>query len=485
MNGLSLVVAIRIRHQPVDLPVKIIVRICIAAAWALLGTGCASYQPRPLSAGAGLADFDGRSLADSGLRDFLAKNHVAPRWDLKGLTMAAFYYHPSLAEARAQWEVAKAGAVTAGQRPNPSISFVPEYNTSAPPPWIWGLSFDIPIEIAGKRSKRLNQAASQIEAARNEIADAAWKVRSDVRTRTMELHAAENAAALLEKQVAVRNEIVTLLEKSAEAGEAERLEVTRERISRDQAKLQLRDAKRKEITARGQLAAAIGIPLAALTKTTLSLSQFDSPPPDRSPGGLRKQAAVNRTDIRSALASFAAADAALQTEIANQYPDIHLGTGYQLDQKENKWALGSNLTLPVFNRNRGPIADAEAKREAAAAKFQAVQTKALGEIDLAAAEYAAVRQKVGEAESLEKEAAKGVEQVKKMHEAGAVVKQDTLTAELERSVAEMTRLDALAELHQAAGKLEDALQSPLQITDSMLKIDASPAPQKKGKVGKK
>src|SRR5205085_5098035 len=106
----------------------------------------------------------------------------------------------------------------------------------------------------------------------------------------------------------------------------------------------------------------------------------------------RGKAALSRTDILAALAEYAASQSALQLEIAKQYPDLHIGPGYQLDQTDNKSTLGATLTLPVLNQNQGAIGEAMARREEAAARFMAVQAKVLGEIDRAITGYRAARE---------------------------------------------------------------------------------------------
>ena len=84
---------------------------------------------------------------------------------------------------------------------------------------------------------------------------------------------------------------------------------------------------------------------------------------------VRRLAALNRSDILGALADYAASQSALQLEIARQFPDMHIGPGYLLDQTDNKWTLGATLTLPVLNQNQGAIAEAKARREEMAARF--------------------------------------------------------------------------------------------------------------------
>ena len=46
------------------------------------------------------------------------------------LTLAAFYYHPDMEVARAEWDVARAAIQTAGGRPNPTLNVTPGLNFS-------------------------------------------------------------------------------------------------------------------------------------------------------------------------------------------------------------------------------------------------------------------------------------------------------------------------------------------------------------------
>src|SRR6185295_7164685 len=91
--------------------------------------------------------------------------------------------------ARAQWAVSKAAVQTAGGRPNPVLTVTP--GVSANPPsgvsaWLPGGSIDVPIETAGKRSKRIAHAEQASETARFNITSTAWQVRSRLRTALLD-----------------------------------------------------------------------------------------------------------------------------------------------------------------------------------------------------------------------------------------------------------------------------------------------------------
>src|SRR4051812_13857369 len=92
--------------------------------------GCARFQPKEISVEKSAEDFDARGLSGESLREFLARGQTTvewplKQWDLDSLTLAAFYFHPDLEVARARWRGASASQITAGERPNPSVSWSP------------------------------------------------------------------------------------------------------------------------------------------------------------------------------------------------------------------------------------------------------------------------------------------------------------------------------------------------------------------------
>jgi len=121
------------------------------------------------------------------------ENWPETNWNFEELTLVAFYFHPSLEVARAQWLVATAGIKTAGARPNPSVSVSPAYDSQIPgnySPWLVPVTFDVPIETAGKRGKRLAEAEKISEAARWNFVSAAWAIRSGVRNGLLDFQIA-------------------------------------------------------------------------------------------------------------------------------------------------------------------------------------------------------------------------------------------------------------------------------------------------------
>jgi outer membrane protein TolC len=155
-------------------------------------------------------------------------------------------------------------------------------------------------------------------------------------------------------------------------------------------------------------------------------------------------------------------------EIAKQYPDIHLGTGYQWDQAESKWHLGVTMEIPLLNRNQGPIREAEARRDEVRARFVALQSKVIGDIDHALAGLEAARKQLGEAEASVSLQRTQLERVRTQKALGAADRNDVLLLEVEAQSSELLRLELLSKWSQAIGSLEDAVQEPAGLSPRLL-----------------
>lgn len=445
----------------------------------VLLAGCATYHPQPISPQKTADAFDARSLTRADLHAFLETNHIAgawPRqsWDLDTLTLAAFYYQPALAEAHAQWVAASAGEITAGERPNPSVTVTPGYDSQIPDeptPWIVPVTFDIPIETMGKRGRRIARAEHLAESARWDFIGAAWQTRSRVRSALLSLYAARENESLLDQQELVQSNIVRLLQGQMAAGAISDYEVTQARMALETTQLARQDAAGQLNQARAHLAGALGLPLEALDGVKFSFADFHRFPRKLTKPVVRRQALFNRSDVRGALADYAASQAELQLEIANQYPDIHLGPGYAYNSGsagDNQWELGLTLTLPILNHNQGPVAEVEAKRTQAAAHFLTVQANAISEIDAALAAYDAATKESATAATLLREQHRQLNSVQaqaKLGEADALTLAD---AENACDAGAQERLSALVKAQQALGALEDAVQSPLTLPPQTL-----------------
>ncbi|HEY3535973.1 MAG TPA: TolC family protein [Trinickia sp.] len=175
------------------------------------------------------------------------------RWTPETLTLAAFYYSPALDVARAQWETAKAGIEVADAVPNPVLQLPFQYNAPNPgpgSPFTLGAALDIPIETAHKRGYRVDQASHLSEAARLNIANEAWKVRSRVWAALVALYAAREQSGFLNKTAAAERQIAEMSTKRLAAGQFSQPDVDAAVLADTKAQADLAAARSAEEDAR-------------------------------------------------------------------------------------------------------------------------------------------------------------------------------------------------------------------------------------------
>jgi len=237
--------------------------------------GCARFQDRKLEPEKTLSAYETRSLENSRLQSFLATNHIPAvsdwkipdKWDFDMLTLVSFFYHPSLDVARAQWSTAKAAVRTAGGRPNPTIGLLPGYDFNAAnglSPWIPEMTFDLPIETAGKRGRRIARAEQLSTAARLNIVSTAWQVRSALRTSLLNFVAARVREQALQAQLQSEQNILQLMEQRLEAGAVASTDLFPARVAVLRTRSDLIDLSRQQAEARAGVANALGVPLKAI-----------------------------------------------------------------------------------------------------------------------------------------------------------------------------------------------------------------------------
>jgi outer membrane protein, heavy metal efflux system len=449
-------------------PLKIIVVFCAFAVVA----GCAfqKYRPAPISPAQSAASLRGRTLADPGLHEFLITKlqrppatWPLPQWDLADLTLAGLYYSPVLRVARARVSEAEAGTVTARARPNPSATGDVGGETAPENPWIAGFVASLPLETAGKRGYRIAAAEKLADVARWNLASTAWSVRTEVRSALLEYITAAQAVTLLQNEERLRAQQAQLLEQRLAVGMIPRPEVDTARIQHTQVLLAVQAAEGRDSQAETSLAAAIGVPTAALKDIKIAWPAFDQPPSaaSLSPTTIQEDAVLNRIDIRRALAVYSASEAGLQSEIAKQYPDFDIGPDYAFEEGAHLFSVAVGLALPIFNRNQGPIAVAKALREQMAAEFVGVQAAGIAQSEHALARYTAALNQLAQARRLMQQSLGQEQATRTAFQAGESDRVALNGAQLQTAVTAVAQLDALHGAQQALGDLENAVQRPL------------------------
>lgn len=458
----------------------------------LFVNGCAihKYHPVPVSTAATLKAFEAKSLTDPALRQFIETNERKPLphwplsdWDLETLTLASYYYSPELDEARAQAATAQAAVITAGARPNPTIGIGGGSSSSPESPYLWSVDLSIPFETAGKRGYRVMQTKDLAEASRFALGESAWKVRAKVRAALLDYLTARMQLAAAESEEQTRARYVGLLQRRVQAGEIARPDVNAALLDLTQTRISVRALEGTLQANLVTLAAAIGVPASELQAQHFVWKDMEHLP-EIPVSQLRHEAALNRLDLQQALSEYKAEDANLRLQIAKQYPDVQVGP--QADHQEgfNNYSLGISVELPLLNHNEGPIAEAEAARNKAAAHLRALQANAIAEVNAADASYRAAIDQLAHTDSeLETVQHQALRRAQLAVLRGEEDRTFAAAAAIQTAVISRARVDALHNAQVALGSLEEAVEKPLTAAaDAPSPVPTMPSqPESRGK----
>lgn len=359
------------------------------AAAALLVGACVKYVPAPLEPDNGARAFASRTLTDSAIQA-VARPGVAEErpWDPGELARTAWYLRPDLEVARRQWQVARAGEITAGQRPQPGAGATGLRSDAGPfeSPWGGIFTLTIPIELGGKRGARLAAARARSATAELAARQVAWDLASDVRTAALTSIQRDSNTSAWQRRVVLSQRVEAQAGRLYESGSAGRSLVEGAAITATLAAREFEAARASAISARALLAQQVGLPAAALDEVPLTVGSergcdwLDAVPLD----SLRVLALTRRYDMGRALASYLVAEGDLRVAVANQYPNLEIVPGVGWEQGLQRWILGLGLPELLLNKNRGPIAEAVARRAQEASVVDAVQQRVLLEVEVAA-----------------------------------------------------------------------------------------------------
>jgi cobalt-zinc-cadmium efflux system outer membrane protein len=285
-----------------------------------------------------------------------------------------------LAAARNGVEIAEANRLDVSRRRNPALSFESEgypLLESSRPAFFNNqeltVRFDQEIELAGRRRLRTEAGDLSVEVARA-------RFDNDRRLLTLQVQRAYLQAVLAKADRDVANVSLGEIDRAltlnrarfekgeTSGGEVRRLQVERLRFVDDvfAADLALRNARSALLTLLnvaylGQTFDVIE-PLEPSAPTTLAVATVNV-----APGGspLIAQAITRRPDVAATQRELARTETDTRLQRALRTPNVTVGGGYRRDFGSNAVVFGATVPLPLFNRNQGGVARAEAERRQA------------------------------------------------------------------------------------------------------------------------
>jgi len=370
--------------------------------------------------------------------------------------------NPNVRAKEFELKAVGAGEITAGLRPNPTANFLAEQfgGASSASQTQYTINIGQPIELGGKRQRRIDSATAQTKVTAHELADLRRQIDFQVKKTFTDILVAKDALALSEQNLSALDELEKIQRLRAEKGDLSGLELLRIQVQRFAFERDAADARQALRAAKIGLRSLIGAD--KVTDDFAAAGSLELRQSSYTQSELYRRALDTRPDIRAAEAARNKATADINLAKANAWWDVTPQVEYQRIGPDNTIGFGFGLPLRIFDRNQGEIARTRADALRVDAVRDAVVIRALSEVDTA---LAAVDTERGKVEVLRDtylpKAKQARETVEFAYRRGGVSLLDYLDAQRTYRETALQYLQALGNYQTAIYLLEAAVGAPL------------------------
>jgi cobalt-zinc-cadmium efflux system outer membrane protein len=377
--------------------------------------------------------------------------------DLKAALQLAESDNLELRAARQQRAIALAGLTVAGQLPNPIITFsasrdAPHEST------LW----DQPIELGGKRGKRLALAQEEQKATEIDIVVLSRQIRQ--RTREAFYRAlwsraqAEQSKAALDLATRIRD----IVQQRFEAGDVAQLEVIQAEVERGRASTEYEVALQAQKTADAQLSALLNGPLDKAWDLQGRLSDI---PGAASLQALTDTALGSNAEVRRATQEMEVEQRRLALAKAERIPNLDLQAGVDLNAPHD-YSVGPRgqvgISLPIFYHGQGEVAQSTARLEFLRLALQAQKTNVSVQVLAAYFDYTAkTRQAEEYAQKIVPQTVQLEDMAEESYRAGKSNLLTLIDAQRKLNETRKAYLDSLFAVQGSFAALEEVVGTPL------------------------
>jgi cobalt-zinc-cadmium efflux system outer membrane protein len=371
--------------------------------------------------------------------------------------LAAARESPRLVRLAADVAVAEAALVTARTYPyNPELELeVGDRRGPAGSQTDRGAGLSQRLELSGQRGERREAAEAALEAARAAFRQARVGVLGDVGRAFAEAVHRRELLAVEETEAELARAFAATVERRLEAGSATAVDLALARAGLARAERGLALARGSYRTAESRLAESVGSVGSALVTPTGGLPPLEPPPPLDE---VLSRALSVRGDLAAATARVEAAEARRRLARALRIPDLTVGARARREEGDDVTSLSVGIPIPLFDRNQGRIAEAEAEIAAARSELALAELSARREV---AAAYGQLDAALAALQATERLGVTPLEEglalLERSFEAGKIGAADLLLYRREILEGRRQALEASAEAWEAAVDLAVAL----------------------------
>jgi cobalt-zinc-cadmium efflux system outer membrane protein len=275
--------------------------------------------------------------------------------------------------AQSDTAVANAALITARARPNPSLNVA--YSKSAPNSHV---ILDIPLDFPALRALRIRAAQAGLQAAQLKFQFDRAMIIMEVDTAYTRAIAAREHVLLSRRNSLDADSLLRMVERRRDAGDASDLDVELARVNDGQAANVAANDSLTMVSALFDLESVLDVDTAIQAGTQfMPTDSLTAPPPADVPVA---------TSLSELAANLVVEAASLNSRLQHRslWTQFSLSVGVDYGSQDEPGILptfGVGVGLPLFDRNRGPIAQAEAERQRAQAELALARVEARNALD--------------------------------------------------------------------------------------------------------
>jgi outer membrane protein, heavy metal efflux system len=351
-------------------------KFTIVTSSAFTFAGCVEYIPRPLRPNEEIRKLFERSRLSTGA-EMSRVGEFSQEWlpladsvDAKdGLSLAeinsvALNFSPELMALRMQERISEAQLLSAGRLSDPEL-FVGPRLTKTGQDLIFPASLSARIPLPAQLDAEVEQGTARRDLASWAVAAKELELLISIREKFILLHAAQAKQHAFAELNRLSAEVTKWAETLYSSGEIDPLSYHLARSAHGEIESLAREFQLNHERAVLEILTLAGIP----PSTEIKLGGAEELPELEedleNPASL-----IALPALKAAEESYKVTEAALRAEILRQYPQVSFGPEFESDKGSVSIGVGLGVTLPIWNRNSGPIKEAEESREAARISYE-------------------------------------------------------------------------------------------------------------------
>lgn len=293
-----------------------------------------------------------------------AAAQAVPEWTLSDALENAFENSPVLRGRQAERQEVASRLVGAKTYPyNPEVSLeLADRSSPGGSTTDRSLSMSQEVELVGQRRKRVAVADQELAAAEATLVHQRRHLAFQVESAFAEAVMARELLGVAKTDADLAREVLSFSRRRLERGAATQIEVNLAQASAGRAERALRRAQADYSSTRSRLAEIAGAKPQAPPEPVgdLLVPEADPLPLD----DLLSLALARRADLLAAGQREQAAEAAIRLATAEGKPNLVVGSFFEREEAtDDIFGATISLSVPLFNRNQGRIAESRSTRE--------------------------------------------------------------------------------------------------------------------------